>query len=334
MHRVLFVRTDRLGETLLTLPALHAIRQAYPDAHLLLLVHPALRDLFADHPDVNEVVAESQSSGPWWLVAWRTALRWRSWHPDTVIISNPKRAYHLGAWLAGIPERVGWDRKWGWLLTRRLEDRKHLGDYHEVEYNLLLVGTLRIPALPAPVPWLPGGRHGERTLSDLLSRKGIGRTRAVVAVHPWTSNPNKQWPMHNFQALIHQLAQQSGLATLVIGGPEERAHMDALQMEPAEAVNCVGALSLPELADVLRQVHVLVTNDSGPMHMAAAVGTPVVALFGTGDSGSHPRRWGPWGTGHTVIHKPLNQITVDEVARAVMRYTASKGSLEAGASGS
>lgn len=85
-------------------------------------------------------------------------------------------------------------------------------------------------------------------------------------------------------------------------------------------MNLIGRLSLKELAACLRRTRVVITNDSGPMHLAAAVGTPVVALFGTEDAGSHPRRWGPWGSGHTVIHKPLEEITVEEVLAAVQRY--------------
>ena len=323
-HRpIVFVRTDRLGETLLTLPAIHALRQAFPDARLTLMLHPALQELFAGHPDVDEVVPEPASSGPWWRQAWRVSRLWRSWHPEIIILANPKKAYHVGAWLAGIPRRVGYDRKLGWLLTHRLQDRKPIGERHEVEYNLALVATLGIPVTPAPMPWLPVGPQEASSLSQRLGQLGVPVGSRLIAVHPWTSNPRKQWPVDRCRALIHRLAQETGLVVVVIGGREEQARAAELIVEgphTGRVLNLVGRCSLRELVALLTRVRVVVSSDSGPMHVAVAVGTPVVALFGTAETGSHPTRWGPWGEKHTVIHKPLEAITVDEVARAVACY--------------
>lgn len=320
---ILVVRTDRLGETLLTLPAIHALRHAFPHARLTLMLHPALQELFAGHPDVDEVVPEPAGAGPWWRHAWRVSRLWRSWHPEIIILANPKKAYHLGAWLAGIPRRVGYDRKWGWLLTHRLQDRKPLGERHEVEYNLELIRTLGIAACPAPPPWLPVSPQEASHLLQRLEQLGVPVSNRLIAVHPWTSNPRKQWPVDRFRALVQRLAQEAGLAVVVIGGRGEQAQAAEVLAggrETPRVLNLVGRCSLRELAALLQRARVVVSNDSGPIHVAAAVGTPVVALFGTGEAGSHPRRWGPWGEGHTVIHKPLEAITVDEVVVAVARY--------------
>ena len=322
-RQIVFVRTDRLGETLLALPAIHALRQAFPDARLTLMLHPSLQELFAGHPDVDEVVPEPAGAGPWWRHAWRVSRLWRSWHPEIIILANPKKAYHLGAWLAGIPRRVGYDRKWGRLLTHRLQDRKPLGERHEVEYNLELIHTLGISVPPAPAPWLPVSPQEASSLSQRLEQLGVPVSSRLIAVHPWTSNPHKQWPVDRFRALIQRLAQEAGLAIVVIGGREEQAQAPEVLAggrDTGRVLNLVGRCSLRELAALCQQVRVVVSNDSGPIHVAAAVGTPVVALFGTGEAGSHPRRWGPWGEGHTVIHQPLEAITVDEVVRAVARY--------------
>jgi len=322
-RRIVFVRTDRLGETLLNLPAIHALRQAYPDAHLTLLIHPSLQELLAGHPDVSAVVAEPMVSGSWWRRVWHLGWLWRSWHPDLIMLSNPKKEYHAGAWLAGIPQRVGWNRKWGWLLTHRLQDQKRLGERHEVEYNFDLLEALGISAIPEPIPWLPIDQQAEDVISQLLGQVGVAVNSQLVAVHPWTSNPRKQWPVERFRSLIRQVAQRAGVTPVVIGGQEEQARVAELGNigEGTEQVlNLVGRCSLRELAALLRRVRALVSNDSGPMHLAAAVGTPVIALFGTAEPGSHPRRWGPWGSGHTVIHKPLHEITVDEALQALRRY--------------
>ncbi|MBI4353874.1 MAG: glycosyltransferase family 9 protein [Candidatus Omnitrophica bacterium] len=319
-RQIVFVRTDRLGETLLNLPAIRALRQAYPDAHLTLILHPSLQELFVGHPDVDEVIPAPVSSGSWWRDAWRLSRLWRRWHPDVIVISNPKKAYHLGAWLAGIPCRVGWNRKGGWWLTHRLEDRKRLGERHEVEYNLDLVQTLGIPEAPPATPWLPVGDQEEQRISQLLGQWGVPASSQLLAVHPWTSNPRKQWPVDQFRALIQRLTQ-TGAIIVVIGGSEEQGQAAAL-MEgrpgTGRVVNGVGQCSLRELAALLKRMRVLISNDSGPMHLAAAVKTKTVALFGASDPAAGPRRWGPYGEDHVVIWKPsMDAITVEEVFAAV-----------------
>ena len=319
-RRILVIRTDRLGETLLTLPAIHALRRARPTDRLLMMVSPALVELLAGHPDLDEVRSEPLLRGAWWQRAWRLSHLWRAWQIDTIVISNPKKDYHLAAWLAGIPTRVGYDRKWGWALTHRLSDDKALGEHHEVEYNQMLLTVFGISSPLSPSLQLPVGSQEEQRVVQLLGQLGVNETERVVAVHPWTSNPRKQWPVARMQTLISRVSELPGVRPIVVGGQEEQSRVSEVLEEGTTALNLVGRLSLKELAACLRRARVLVTNDSGPMHVAAAVGTPVVALFGTEEAGSHPRRWGPWGLGHTVIQKPLDEITVEEVTSAVRRY--------------
>ena len=317
---ILFVRTDRLGETVLNLPVLHALRTAWPLSRVTLMVNPLLRELFLGHPDLTDVVAEPSFEGSWWSRVWRLSRLWRSWKADVSILSNPKKAYHLAAWFAGIPIRVGYDRKWGRLLTHRVPDRKALNERHEIEANLQLLGALGLTIPAEPVLSLPVSNEARQAVASLL--EGLNPHTDLIAVHPWTSNPRKQWPLDRFRALCEQLAAHTNVRVVLIGGSEERAHSAQVLHDQPHLIDLVGHLSLPQLAALLQKARVLVTNDSGPMHVAAAVGTRVVALFGTADPGSHPKRWGPWGKGHRVIHKPLADISVDEVHEAVLRYLA------------
>jgi ADP-heptose:LPS heptosyltransferase len=321
--RILFVRTDRLGETLLNLPAIAALNAAFPRSAITLLVHPELSELLKGLRGVEAVLEDVQDAGrPWWFRAIRLAGQLRARRFDIVVISNPRKELHLGALLAGIPTRVGYDRKWGWTLTHRLSDDRALGARHEVEYNLQLLTLLGIAVPSTPALRIAVRPEAQESVSRLLKRLSVQETERLVAVHPWTSNPRKQWPLERSRELIHRLRQVPGLIVAVIGGQDERRQVQ--QLLPAGTseglVNLVGQLSLSQLAALLQRVRVLATNDSGPMHLAAAVGTPVVALFGTQDAGSHPRRWGPWGSGHTVIHRPLEEISVDEVVQAIHRY--------------
>lgn len=325
--RVLFVRTDRLGETLLNLPAVHVLRRAFPQAHLRFMVGASLEELLAGFPDVNEVIAEPSATGPWWRRAWQFSCLWRPWALDVVILSNPKKEYHLAAWMAGIPVRVGYDHKWSWCLTNRVPDDKRAGGRHEVEYPLELLRALGLSVSHAPVIRLPVSHADEERVVQRFPQLARNEEQRLIAVHPWTSNPRKRWPLARFRELIDRVCADEGATVVILGGLESRPQCSALAAEASpRVVDLVGRTSVRELAAVLRRVRVLVSNDSGPMHLAAAVGTPTVALFGTTDPAAGPARWGPWGPSHTVISRPaMTAIGVEEVLRGVRRHLASAG---------
>jgi ADP-heptose:LPS heptosyltransferase len=139
----------------------------------------------------------------------------------------------------------------------------------------------------------------------------------AIAVHPFTSDTLKQWPIDRFKQLIKHLCEETGVKVLVVGRDEiiGREYFDNLS---SNVINLINETSLVELAQIIKQCRLLVTCDSGPMHLAAAVGIPVVALFRNDLPGKTSKRWGPWGKGHIVIEKNnLLSITVDEVLEQV-----------------
>ena len=317
---MLFIRTDRLGETLLNLPAVSSLRAALPQASLTLLVHPDLQPLLDGLPGIDEVLAHRHElRHGWWRRARTLGRTLRPRRFDVAVVSNPMKELHVAVWLAGIPCRVGYDRKWGCLLTHRLPDRKALGERHEVEYNLDLVRRLGLPTL-SPQWQFPRFEREQVEAQQLLERQGIDIARPFIAVHPWTSNPIKRWPLDRYQMLIRQAVERLRLQIVVIGGAEEAGQTQAVLPAGLSAVNLVGKLSLRQVAGLLQLAALLVSNDSGPMHLAAAAGTRTLALFGTPNGAAGPRRWGPWGRGHVVISKPsMESITVNEVFDALQQ---------------
>jgi ADP-heptose:LPS heptosyltransferase len=166
---------------------------------------------------------------------------------------------------------------------------------------------------------LPPFAERRRETALLLRQQGIDRGDGLVAVHPWTSNPKKQWPLERFQAVADAMAAHAPV--VIIGGPEHAGQARALQAGRKPGIaDLVGQLTLPQLAGLLQACRVIVSSDSGPVHLAAAVGTPAVALFGTTDPSAGERRWGPWGDEHLVIRKPtMDAINVNDVLDAVRR---------------
>ncbi|MBI4355042.1 MAG: glycosyltransferase family 9 protein [Candidatus Omnitrophica bacterium] len=322
---VVWIRLDRFGEVLLNLPAVGVLRRAYPAARITLLVQPYLSELVAGSPDVNEVLSYAPSSGDaWWREAWRVARLLRPHRFDVAVVAHPKKSLHLAAALAGIPRRLGYDRKWGWLLTHRLADDKVARRRHEVDANVHLLERLGIVAEPVPLS-LPVAAKTAIRVAALLRQEGIHDGDCIVGLHPWTSHPRKQWPVERFRQCLERLATTTPAVPVILGGVEEaeaaRRLCAGLGSRP---VSLAGRVNLLELAALLQRCRVLLTNDSGPMHLAAAVGTPVVALFGGSDPAASPERWAPRGDGHTVLRaEELSAISVEQVVQAVQRYLAS-----------
>ncbi len=308
---------------MLTMPAVAALRHAYPRAHLTLLVNPELKALLNGLPGLDEVIEYRADQRSWWIEALALGSAWRREHFDLVVIANPKKVFHAAAYLAGIPQRVGYDRKWGWCLTHRLADRKALGERHEVEYNLELVDSLGF-STSMPRWQLPPLEPEHTEILRLLEHQGIHPSESVIALHPWTSNPLKRWPLERFEAVARAIVASRPVKLVVIGGSEEVEVARTVVARDWPVVNLVGQLTLRHLAALLQRTQVLVSNDSGPVHLAAAVQAKTVVLFGTSDPAAGPRRWGPWGSGHVVIWKPsVEAIIVDEVVAAVRRQLSS-----------
>jgi heptosyltransferase-2 len=292
---ILIIRNDRFGEFLLNIPAFRALKQSYPDAKLTLAVGSSVKDLAECIEYADQVVV--------WDDNFKRILRKQRF--DVCIISNPTKEAHWAVFWAGIPIRVGYDRKWGILLTHKMEDNKSLGLKHEVEYNLDLVSLI-------------AAKTNDKSLSlGKLPAYSNPEYAGAVAIHPYTSDALKQWGLKRFWELAKRISDEFGLRVIIVG-KEEGLGGKEFENLGKNVVSLVNKTSLVELAQILKQCKLLVSCDSGPVHLAAAVGTPVIALFRNDLPGKTARRWGPWGEGHTVIEKSsLNDISVDEVAELV-----------------
>lgn len=287
IKKILVIRNDRFGEFLLNIPAIRALKVTYPQARVSLAVSPAVYELAGAVECADEVVV--------WDEQLRRGLRKQKF--DACVILNPTKEAHWACFWAGIPVRVGYGRKWGFLLTHRLQDVKYQGDRHEVDCNLELVSLIEAKTLDKTIKVKVDGN----LFPEFAGEK-------IVAIHPFTSDPVKRWPVERFKNLALRIRRELGLGVVIVG-----LSQDIFDMGDG-VVNMVNKTSLIELAALLKRCSLLVSCDSGPMHLAAAVGTPVVALFRNDLPGKTAKRWGPWGEGHTVIEKSnLMDVNVDEV---------------------
>ncbi len=301
--RILIIRTDRMGDVILSTPVIRALRKALPDAHLAMMVRPEHRELVEGHPDLNGVILfdkEGEDRGLSGTL--RLARRLRQEQFDTAVILHSTNRVILLAWLAGIRRRVGYARRLPWLLTDRLPYVKREGGRHEAEYNLELLKFLDIQA-DHPKPFVQTTPAQEAKVEAFLKNRAGGANSPLAVLHPGASCPSKRWPPERFSQVADSLIDECGACVVVVTGPEEIARGEQVARLMRNApLRALGLFSPGELACLFKRSRCLVSNDSGPVHLAAAVGTPVVAIFGRWGGGLSPTRWGPLGDSHRILH--------------------------------
>jgi len=207
--------------------------------------------------------------------------------------------------LAGIPVRAGYDKKLGFLLTKRIKHEKQKGEKHEADYNFDLLSALGIDTASADRKPYITPSEGERGLVDAVL-KDLGIRRDIITLHPGASCPSKRWSPKEFAKVADALSEKYAADIVLVGG-DETSHLSAevISGMKSKAFDVTGNLLVGELAELLSRSRLFISNDSGPVHVAVAVGTPVISIFGRRDPGLSPKRWGPLGAGDRVVHRDV-----------------------------
>ncbi len=324
MQRILVRMVNWVGDAVLTLSALDALRRRYPQAGVAVLARPWVAALFAGQPAVDRVV--EYPSG---LVRrWRLARRLRTEGFDLALVFPNSLEAALVPWLAGIPRRVGrrTDGR-GFLLTDPLPRAR--GGRHQAEGYLDIVRSVGADGPPLPRLTVPA--VAREAAEQLLAAHGISPAAPLIAVSPGSIYGGaKRWAADRFAAVADALTDAWGATVLLIGSARETAILaDVAQRMRHRAVPLGGATTLLSLVGVLARARLLLSNDTGAMHVAAAAGTPVVAIFGptdaeaTGPLGPHcrvVRRMVPCSPcllrECPIDHRCMKGVLVEDVLRA------------------
>ena len=296
MHKFLVVNMNYMGDALLTTPAIAALRRAYPDARIDTVVGAgAAAEVLQNNPDLDAIIART-ARGSWGRVLQTYRLLRDGRYTDAVILP-PLSAYAAAAWLARTPRRVG---QGGRGMNRFLTELRQTRATHMAD---AMLDTMPLP----PTPRRDARRlvvtvdAESKAISDaLLAEAGI-TDGPVLAVNVGATRPQKRWFAASFALALDGLADTP--CVLVGSGEEDQAlAAEVLRLtQHARPVNLVGRTSVKTLAAVLQRCDLLLSADSGPMHLATAVGTPTLALFGSTD----PAVTGPFDTRSEAIYKAL-----------------------------
>lgn len=309
---ILLVRLDRIGDLVLSLPAIGAIRERFPNARISVVTRAATQTILEGHPDVDEVIPyhyEKKGRHRFFLGYFRFLGEIMKRRFDVAFILHPSVRSHLFPFLAGIPYRIGFDTELALLLTKKVLDRRHEGERHESDYTLDIVRAWGVEASRDLKTELPVYQDETNQILKLLQEAGWNGRDPLVAVHPGASCPSKRWPKERFVELIGKILSGYPHAIGIVGGAEEKKDGEFIRGYFHERVfDLTGKLNLKQLAAFLKKSDLLVTNDSGPVHIAAAVGTPTVTIFGRNQAGLSVKRWRALGEGHRVIQKDVGCV--------------------------
>jgi len=336
---ILLTKLRYVGDVLLTTPALRLLRSAYPRAHITMVVNRGTEDVLRHNPHVDRVLTVERDGSlagrlrrEWALLR---GLRQVRYGLSVDFFSGDRGAYL--ALLSGVPRRIGFAGREGmrrWIFTRAVEVN---GPIHTLERNLLLLeGALGLRAADRRLE-LRVGAEDEAWVAGWLAAHDV--REPPVVIHPGGRHWFKRWPAEKWAALLGILLREGRGPVVLAGGAQEAA--DAARIlagAPPGVLSLVGGTTVLQLAALLARARLFIGNDSGPMHLAAAAGTRVIALFGP----TEPEVWRPWGEGHVVISRHeacspcagtcergaencMNQISVEQVAQAVRECAARPG---------
>lgn len=305
---ILIVKLSAIGDVIHTLPSLAALRRLYPDAHITWVVEEAAADVVRTHPGLNAVLVSRRKT---WI---RELLRGHLQQPIQEMRSFMKklreRDYDLVIDFHGLfkssvivflsrgKRKLGYDSLQelsGLFLSEKIpEDMSK----HAVDRYLDFPRHLGAKTEAAEFI-LPSSHDAEGSTVKLMKAHGL-EEKKFIAINPVAYWETKLWDDEKFAYLADMICRQLNMKVVFTGEKKEPIEkITSLMTE--EKINLGGATTLPELACLYQRARMLVTTDSGPMHLAAAAGIPVIALFGPTD----PARTGPYGAGHTVLRTPM-----------------------------
>ncbi|OGP92904.1 MAG: lipopolysaccharide heptosyltransferase II [Deltaproteobacteria bacterium RBG_16_48_10] len=335
IDRILVRAVNWVGDTVLTYPAVQRLKTRFPRSHLAILVRDNLVDLWKTFPYVDEVIPFQPRGGwrsPWEDLRLGSSLRKRKFDLAVVFPRSFRSAYQV--YLARVPIRLGYQDKGRFLfLTHGIPRTEEIHHVHRVHYYQKLIDPFgKGEGLNSPKIFL---RNGDRNWADeKLNGLNLLDGRPLIGMNPGaTYGLAKCWFPDRFGQLGKRLAQKWKASILLFGKAEEKSiTQEILQHLGEGGVDLTGKTNLLQLAAILGRCQLLVTNDTGTMHVATAVGTPVLAIFGPTD----PITTGPCGESHVVVRKELScspclkricpidhqcmsNITVDEVEEIIHR---------------
>jgi len=303
IKRVVVRGTNWAGDAVMTIPALRQLRQSLPDVHLTLATRANTAELFADVEFIDDLLVCHESG------TLSAARSWSRRNFDLAILFTNSFQSALTSLLAGVPDRLGYATQHrGLLLTASVPLPTWRDSRHEVYYYLNLIAELerllnhQTHTAKEPSPRLSLSLQRRADAQALLAKSGVSVTDTLVALCPGSVNSRaKRWPAQRFAQVADQLSEKRGVKILLVGSQQElEISLEVKKRMRHKPVLLTGQTTLGTAAAVLSQVDLLITNDTGPAHIASALGQPTLVIFGP----TNPLTTRPLAESAEIVRKP------------------------------
>ena len=299
--KILIVRTDRIGDVVLSLPMIGILKSALPSSSVSFLLRSYTRELADGQEHLDQILL--YDTGGVEKPFFQMLAELRKERFDAVVVTYPTVRLASLMYLSGIPVRVGTGYRWySPLFNRRVFEHRKTAEKHESEYNFSLLKGLGIPTAGAPRPTLVVREEERKAAREILRSLNLDSRASLVILHPGSGGSARDWKPQRFGELAKKLRDR-GRNVLVTGGPgEESLVRQVVVASGGKAASLPKPLRLMALTALIERADVFVANSTGPLHIAAAVGTPVVAFYPP-ILQCNSKRWGPL-TDRKVIFEP------------------------------
>ncbi|MCU0332268.1 MAG: glycosyltransferase family 9 protein [Ignavibacteriaceae bacterium] len=290
----MIVRTDRIGDVVLSLPMAWLVKKKYPDCKVAYFIRNYTASLIDGNPFIDEVIIADEADGK--ILFGKNLIKIKSKNFDTSVVVNPTMKISLMMFLAGIKNRIGTGYRWyAFLFNKKVfEHRKH-GEKHELEYNINLLKKIDvgIQDFSNEIKFhMQIDEVSSAKINSILDEKGFESGNKIVIIHPGSGGSSVDLPKEKLIELTRMISNLNNVTIIITGSKSEFAECKEFEISKS-VINLAGQLDLSLLKALINKADLFISNSTGPMHIAAALGVHVIGFFPKILSCSQ-KRWGPY----------------------------------------
>ncbi len=285
INKILIINLGGIGDVVLSMPALRLLRASYKDATISILLAPRSADLLKKTGYVDNVIVFEKGPGVKISVLF-SLLKTKfdmaiNMLPLASFFSSLKMAFIF--LLAAAPYRLGRDTEArGFFLNLKIPGKER-AEIHDIDYYFLMLEALGLDSKDRYIE-LKQEEEDSRYINNFLSKRGVSQSDVLIGINPGGNWPSRHWPLENFAKLIKLLLKEKECKIIITGSAKENNLASRLEgLSNGKIVNATGKTSVPQLIALIKRCNLYITNDAGPMHLAAILKRPLIAIFGPGD---------------------------------------------------
>ncbi|MFZ0454892.1 MAG: glycosyltransferase family 9 protein [Ignavibacteriaceae bacterium] len=305
---LLIVRTDRIGDVVLSLPLAEIVKKYYPECKITFLVRNYTKDILENHPFIDKIILLQEENKKVSIL--KNVKIIKSFGFDSGIIVYPTLQTSIIIFLSGIKNRIGTGYRWySFLFNHKIFEHRKYAEKHELEYNVNLLNAFGINEIVAPgkVDFnLTINKKSEEKIKTLFEDNGINNDKLIIIIHPGSGGSAVDLPVNKFKYLVEELSKKDKFQILLTGSEQEIEICEKLKINN-KIKNFAGILSLSELIALIDKCNIFVANSTGPLHIAAALGKYIVGFYPNLLVCS-AKRWGPY-TNKKIIFSPKKECS-------------------------